>query len=95
MGRNSSGAGGGGIATLRRVAKYHGYTISKLSPAQSSGGKYRYAIRGGPGGRDNMRAATQGGARRMIMNSVRDEARRRYQRGETPNISTRRVRGGG
>jgi hypothetical protein len=93
MGRNSSGAGGGGMSTLRRVAKAHGYTVSKLSPSQSSGGKYRYAIRGGSTGRSNMRASTQGEARRLIMRSVRDVAQRGYARGETPRIQTRGVQG--
>jgi hypothetical protein len=92
MGRNSYGAGGGGIKTLRRIAKFHGYTVSRLSEAQSSGGRYKYAIRGGPTGRSNMRAESQGMARRLLMREVRDVAVRRYIAGQTPNVSTRRVR---
>lgn len=94
MGRNSTGAGGGGITTLRRIAKYHGYKVSKLSPAQSSNGKYKYKISGGPSGRDNMRAENQGVARRLIMNSVRHTAINRYIAGKTKHVSTRTVRPG-
>ena len=94
MGRNSTGAGGRGITTLKRIAKFHGFKVQKLSPAQSVGGRYKYKVTGGPGGKDKMMAENQGVARRLIMRNVRDTAMRRYLRGDTKHVSTRTVRPG-
>lgn len=72
MGRNSGGAGGGGINALRATARRSGLVVIRLTERQSSGGKYKYAIRGP---RDNMRARSQSEARRLIRSRGREQKR--------------------
>ncbi len=54
---------GKSLGSLRATAGRSGLRISKLSARQSSGGKYKYAIRGD---KANMRAANLSDARYLI-----------------------------
>lgn len=58
---------GKSLGSLRATAGRSGLRISKLSDRQSSGGKYKYAIRGG---NTNMRAANLKEARSLIRSVV-------------------------
>ncbi len=58
---------GKGSGSVRQAASRAGLRVTKLSDRQSSGGKYKYAIRGG---NTNMRAANLKEARSLIRSVV-------------------------